>query len=77
MALNFKVETVKGKIFTTFLITALVGTGLIIEANMRATVLQDRLNQQEQLFMDLANEYHAYMESVEPNPIEDKNIDKQ
>jgi len=60
MALNFAVETVKGKIFTAVLLTALVGSGFVVEANMRAANLQDRLNQQEQAFMDLAEEFQEY-----------------
>lgn len=68
MGLNFKVETVKGKMFTVFLITSLVASGFIVEANHRASVLQDRLTQQEEAFSKLADEFWDYREALGDAP---------
>lgn len=70
MRLNFRVESVKGKMFTVFLVTAVVGAGFVVEANHRASVLQDRLTQQEEAFMKLADEFWEYREAAGDTPVE-------
>lgn len=69
MSLNFKVETVKGKMLTVFLITSLVAAFFIVEANNRAAVLQDRLTQQEEAFSQLSEEFWDYREAAGDLPM--------